>query len=51
VKLWGGSNLAAGSDSEMGSSLDWKQLRDIAEPMVREAYLANAAPNLSTVRP
>jgi hypothetical protein len=51
VKLWGGSNLAAGSDSEMGSSLDWKHLRDIAEPMVREAYLANAAPNLSIVRP
>jgi hypothetical protein len=44
VKLWGGSNLAAGSDSEMGSSLHWTQLRDIAEPIVREAFLRNAAP-------
>ncbi len=38
-KHWGGSNLAAGSDSEQGSSLHWTQLRDIAEPIVREAYL------------
>ncbi|MEN6536021.1 MAG: hypothetical protein ABFD60_16805 [Bryobacteraceae bacterium] len=36
-KIWGGSNLAAGSDSELGSSLDWTTLRDIAEPMVRQA--------------
>jgi hypothetical protein len=36
VKIWGGSNLAAGSDSELGSSLDWKTLRDIAEPIVRQ---------------
>lgn len=39
VKLWGGSNMAAGSDSEQGSSLHWTRLRDIAEPIVREAYL------------
>ncbi len=38
-KIWGGSNLAAGSDSELGSSLHWTRLRDIAEPIVREAYL------------
>jgi hypothetical protein len=35
VPIWGGSNLAAGSDSELGSSLDWQQLRDIAEPIVK----------------
>ncbi len=35
VRLWGGSNMAAGSDSELGSSLHWTQLRDIAEPIVR----------------
>jgi hypothetical protein len=33
-KIWGGSNLAAGSDSELGSSLPWQKLRDIAEPIV-----------------
>jgi len=38
-KIWGGSDLAAGSDSELGSSLTWQQLRDIAEPIVREDYL------------
>jgi len=37
--VWGGSNLAAGSDSEIGSSLPWTSLRDIAEPIVREAFL------------
>ena len=35
--IWGGSNLAAGSDSEFGSSLHWTRLRDIAEPIVRAA--------------
>ncbi|MEK7409047.1 MAG: hypothetical protein AAB225_28625 [Acidobacteriota bacterium] len=40
IRIWGGSNLAAGSDSELGSSLCWERLRDIAEPIVREAYLA-----------
>jgi hypothetical protein len=35
--VWGGSNLAAGSDSELGSSLDWTKLREIAEPIVAEA--------------
>ncbi len=38
-KIWGGSGLAAGSDSERGSSLHWKQLKEIAEPIIREAYL------------
>jgi hypothetical protein len=32
--IWGGSNLAAGSDSELGSSLHWTQLRDIAEKVL-----------------
>ena len=44
VRLWGGSNMAAGSDSEFGSSLHWTQLRDIAEPIVRQAYEASLAP-------
>lgn len=39
ARIWGGSNLAAGSDSELGSSLHWTELRDIAEPIVREAAL------------
>lgn len=43
IRLWGGSNLAAGSDSELGSSLHWTKLRDIAEPIVREAYLERTA--------
>ncbi len=34
--IWGGSDLAAGSDSVLGSSLHWTQLRDIAEPIVEE---------------
>lgn len=38
-RIWGGSNLAAGSDSPLGSSLEWSQLRDIAEPIVRTACL------------
>ena len=38
VSMWGGSNLAAGSDSELGSSLHWTRLRDIAEPIVRAAF-------------
>ena len=36
-RIWGGSNLAAGSDSEQGSSLSWRALKEIAEPIVREA--------------
>ncbi len=40
VKIWGGSAMAAGSDSELGSSLHWTKLRDIAEPIVRQTYLA-----------
>ncbi len=43
VRIWGGSNLAAGSDSEIGSSLHWTRLRDIAEDIVREAYLESMA--------
>ena len=39
ARIWGGSNLAAGSDSEFGSSLHWTELRDIAEPIVRDACL------------
>lgn len=34
--IWGGSNLAAGSDSELGSSLHWTQIRDIAERVLRQ---------------
>jgi hypothetical protein len=45
VRLWGGSNLAAGSDSELGSSLHWTQLRDIAEPIVRQAYENSLSPS------
>lgn len=37
ARIWGGSNLAAGSDSELGSSLPWTRLRDIAEAIVGEA--------------
>jgi len=43
ARIWGGSNMAAGSDSELGSSLHWTQLRDIAEPIVEAAWLANRA--------
>jgi len=35
--IWGGSNLAAGSDSEHGSSLHWRQLQEIAERVVGAA--------------
>ena len=37
ARIWGGSNLAAGSDSELGSSLHWTRLRDIAQAIVEEA--------------
>jgi len=51
AKIWGGSNLAAGSDSELGSSLDWTALRDIAEPIVAEAWrLSGAGAARSRVR-
>jgi len=40
-RIWGGSNMAAGSDSELGSSLHWSMLRDIAEPIVEAAWRAN----------
>ncbi|MBZ5596182.1 MAG: hypothetical protein LAP39_28390 [Acidobacteriia bacterium] len=51
AKIWGGSNLAAGSDSELGSSLDWTALRDIAEPIVQEACRASAAGARTTGTP
>jgi hypothetical protein len=35
--IWGGSNLAAGSDSAMASGLHWTTLRDIAEEIVAKA--------------
>ncbi len=35
--IWGGSDTAAGSDSALGSSLEWWQLRDIAESVIRAA--------------
>jgi hypothetical protein len=43
VRVWGGSNLAAGSDSELGSSLHWTRLKEISEPIVRAAYERIAA--------
>jgi hypothetical protein len=42
ARIWGGSNMAAGSDSELGSSLHWTRLRDIAELIVQEALRATA---------
>jgi hypothetical protein len=44
-RIWVGSNMAAGCDSELGSGLDWTRLRDIAEPIIKEAYLKNLAAN------
>jgi hypothetical protein len=41
ARIWGGSNMAAGSDSELGSSLHWTRLRDIAEPIVEAAWRTN----------
>lgn len=38
--IWGGSNTAAGSDSALGSSLTWQQLRDIAESVLSKAPAA-----------
>jgi hypothetical protein len=43
ASIWGGSNLAAGSDSELGSSLHWTRLREIAEPIVSAACQASDA--------
>jgi CheY-like chemotaxis protein len=50
ARIWGGSNLAAGSDSVLGSSLHWTQLRDIAEPIVREASERAARGGTETAR-
>jgi hypothetical protein len=44
AKIWGGSNMAAGSDSELGSSLPWTALRDIAERIVEDAVRASRTP-------
>src|SRR5579871_1620317 len=41
ARIWGGSNMAAGSDSELGSSLHWTRVRDIAEPIVEAAWRTN----------
>ena len=46
VRIWGGSNLAAGSDSEIGSSLSWTELRDIAEPIISAAFRTNVVAQL-----
>ena len=35
--------MAAGSDSELGSSLDRRRLRDIAEPIMEAAWHASLA--------
>ena len=43
-RVWGGSNMAAGSDSELGSSLHWTKLRDIAEPIIKDLYQASLKP-------
>jgi hypothetical protein len=43
ARIWGGSNMAAGSDSELGSSLHWTDLRDIAEPIVQAALRASGS--------
>ena len=55
IKIWGGSNLAAGSDSEIGSSLSWEALREIAEPIVKGAFFsavsAELLPEAHAVRP
>ncbi len=44
AKIWGGSNLAAGSDSELGSSLHWTKLREIADRIVGEAHRRTGLP-------
>ena len=45
--IWGGSNMVAGSDSAIGSSLTWEQVRDIAEPIVKRAHERLYEPALS----
>lgn len=55
VRIWGGSNMAAGSDSTLGSSLHWTRLREIAEPIVHEAFqrltMAAACPPEAAAQP
>lgn len=43
-KIWGGSNLAAGSDSQLGSSLHWRQLKEIADRVVGESHRRTSTP-------
>ncbi len=50
-RIWGGSNLAAGSDSQLGSSLHWTRLRDLAEPIVRAAAISPQAGSPRIVSP
>ncbi|MEO8658334.1 MAG: hypothetical protein ABI693_07675 [Bryobacteraceae bacterium] len=45
TRIWGGSNLAAGSDSELGSSLHWTKIREIADRIVGEDYRRANAPD------
>jgi hypothetical protein len=45
AKIWGGSSLAAGSDSEIGSSLHWTKIRDIAEAVVEEETARTSTTN------
>ncbi len=45
-KIWGGSSLAAGSDSQLGSSLHWTQIKDIADRVVGEAHRRTGTPPL-----
>jgi hypothetical protein len=47
TRIWGGSNLAAGSDSELGGSLHWTRLREIAEPIVQAAVFANTCKRMT----
>jgi hypothetical protein len=46
-RIWGGSTLAAGSDSQLGSSLHWTQLKEIADRIVGAAHRRTATPPLA----
>jgi hypothetical protein len=43
-KIWGGSTLAAGSDSQLGSSLHWTEIKEIADRVVGEAHRRTGTP-------
>jgi hypothetical protein len=51
ARIWGGSSLVAGSDSELGSSLHWTRLRDIAEAVVEKQSRAAEAKARTAKRP